>query len=277
MKAPYPSRPTKKMDGSSDESTHEVSDESKVNSRNLQCDGLGCNYRTNRISDLKRHVSDKHDALTKPQICCGQELKDRWSLDLHRDLVHRRAGIGPPTYKCPLCASRFPRKSLLVRHMCVHNGKKLLFRCDICAYGTSHKSNLKYHKATRHDTMENDSGIGTGHSDHSRPGSAGSGIDVPDDHGCGKAGPIRGPPGNGSISALDLQEAGPSGIQGKPPAARAMVPRSPGRPISLPESPPTARDDDDDEDPAFMQRGRDGAAHAEHAVCPSQGPRGTAG
>ncbi|EEC04361.1 zinc finger, C2H2 type, putative [Ixodes scapularis] len=191
-----------------DNSKPETSDEDNVDTRKFECTHRGCKYRTNKRSNMTRHVNGMHGDIPTPRLCCGQEFGNRFAMEEHRNLMHRRGDSGPPIYKCEKCTKIFGRQGLLARHMCVHTGEKP-FECNVCNYGTSHKSNLERHKAAKHDnvkakpdgqpsndkksSLNEDSGIGTDKSAHSRPASAGGGDDVADQRGCTEAGPKRTP------------------------------------------------------------------------------------
>ncbi|KAG0428356.1 hypothetical protein HPB47_024642 [Ixodes persulcatus] len=290
------------MSRSSDDSNHETSNEDNVDTRKIECKHAGCKYRTNRSSNMARHVKGKHGDLLTPRICCGQEFRNRFAVDTHRDQVHRRDGSGPLTYVCMECAKIFYRQCLLARHMCVHTGETP-FKCHVCTYATSHKSNLTRHQAAKHgivkakpqdpssddeeSSSDEDSGIGSGNSDRSdRPASAGSGKDVAKQRGSTKAGPKRTPlkrqvprrPAKNriwipkiseqhmkdavktaqpvtlrkfssaywNISARDLREAGPSGVQVGGPSEQGLGTHTPNDLVSETESPPTIWDDVDD-------------------------------
>ncbi|CAN7943494.1 unnamed protein product, partial [Ixodes hexagonus] len=169
-----------------DGSDQEANDEE---GRHLHCDHQDCSYRTNRTSNLHRHRVGKHTPLAKPQICCDQVFKDRFSLDRHRGLVHRVAAGEMPCYKCPVCGAVFSRRGLLARHMSVHNGVRP-FACQWCTYRSSHKYNLMRHQASKRcivkqppgqvpnnhgaDGSDKDSGIGTCDSGATRTSSDGS-------------------------------------------------------------------------------------------------------
>ncbi|CAN8008934.1 unnamed protein product, partial [Ixodes pacificus] len=187
-----------------DNCKHKMFDEENVDTRQVECKHPGCKYHTNRSNNMARHVKRMHRDLLTPRLCCGQEFRNRFAMDEHRNLVHRKGDSGRLTYVCTECSKVFDRQGLLTRHMRVHTGETP-FKCHDCTYGTSRKSNLERHQAARHGIVKakpdgppsngkksssnEDCGIGTGNSDRSRSACAGGGDDVADQRGCTKAGP----------------------------------------------------------------------------------------
>ena len=98
-----------------------------------------CRYTTDRRNNLKRHLLTMHQQSSRPLECCGIVFGTKASLREHSMIFHSHG------YVCLYCGRRFCRKALLKRHLSVHNGKKD-FRCHLCDYATSHKSNLERHR-----------------------------------------------------------------------------------------------------------------------------------
>lgn len=98
-----------------------------------------CRYTTDRRNNLKRHLLTMHQQSSKLLECCGIVFGTKASLREHSMIFHSHG------YVCLYCGRRFCRKALLKRHLSVHNGKKD-FRCHLCDYATSHKSNLERHR-----------------------------------------------------------------------------------------------------------------------------------
>ncbi|XP_061170827.1 histone-lysine N-methyltransferase MECOM-like [Saccostrea echinata] len=98
-----------------------------------------CRYTTDRRNNLKRHLLTMHQQSSKVLECCGIVFGTKASLREHSMIFHSHG------YVCLYCGRRFCRKALLKRHLSVHNGKKD-FRCHLCDYATSHKSNLERHR-----------------------------------------------------------------------------------------------------------------------------------
>ncbi|CAF0854488.1 unnamed protein product [Didymodactylos carnosus] len=97
-----------------------------------------CLYKTNRLNNLKRHISTMHQTLNRPLDCCGQQFENKALLREHITNNHRRG------YSCLICFKSFCRKALLKRHQTVHTGEKE-FTCNMCNYATSHRGNLDRH------------------------------------------------------------------------------------------------------------------------------------
>ena len=84
-----------------------------------------------------------HKEIKDKLECCGIYFLNKASHKEHRQKYHSEG------YRCSHspCNHVFARKALLKRHLSVHTGLKD-FRCSLCSYETSHKSNLERHMRT---------------------------------------------------------------------------------------------------------------------------------
>lgn len=77
-----------------------------------------CNYGSNYLSALKRHIMFKHTR-EKPFKCNFCEKRFTMKDDLTK---HIRIHTGEKPYQCPVCLKRFTQKGTLNTHMDVHPG-----------------------------------------------------------------------------------------------------------------------------------------------------------
>ena len=97
---------------------------------------------------LEDHIKKKHpsDVITSTKVTCqhcGRTVTNAKSLRLHILAKHNRQEC---PFKCDICEKKFPRNSLLVRHVSkVHkNCKNEVLRCPTC--GDTLKNELKLHE-----------------------------------------------------------------------------------------------------------------------------------
>ena len=129
-----------------------------------------CPYSSFRISNLKRHMIQKHTEKLKCDIDgCDKEFAHEESLERHKE-THA------PKHACHLCDKKFVRKSYLEQHilkyhcrdtiqtssgfMILHRTakvirKKNLFYCPKCDHKSKLKGNLKQHIHSMHNKPRN--------------------------------------------------------------------------------------------------------------------------
>ncbi|KAI8043047.1 uncharacterized protein LOC128262300 [Drosophila gunungcola] len=117
---------------------HEESHSNPMESKSYGCPV--CVYSTDKVSNLKRHVSTKHPG-------AQDRLPESPSLD-------RSAKI-----QCQVMGCRYEtnRPYDLKRHMMVHNNPEKshrTYKCSLCTYSSDRKANLKRHHELRHSGIE---------------------------------------------------------------------------------------------------------------------------
>ena len=97
---------------------------------------------------LEDHIKKKHpsDVITSTKVSCqhcGRTVTNAKSLRLHILAKHNRQEC---PFKCDICEKKFPRNSLLVRHVSkVHkNCENKVVHCPTC--GDTFKNELKLHE-----------------------------------------------------------------------------------------------------------------------------------
>ena len=129
-----------------------------------------CTYSSGRITDLKRHMRQKHtEKLKCDSDGCDKEFAHEESLERHKE-------IHSPKLACHLCDKKFVRQSYLDQHilkyhcrntietssgfMLLHRTEKVIrkkncFYCPKCDYKSNVKGNLKQHIHRMHNKPRN--------------------------------------------------------------------------------------------------------------------------
>ena len=87
-----------------------------------------CGHRTYRKAYLKQHIELVHQKKTYNIKCteCDLIFVCQNRMIKHRNLVHF-----PDKYRCPTCHKSFATKTLMTRHMTVHDSEGQ-FECNEC-------------------------------------------------------------------------------------------------------------------------------------------------
>ena len=108
---------------------------------------------------LEDHIKKKHpsDVITSTKVSCqhcGRTVTNAKSLRLHILAKHNRQEC---PFKCDICEKKFPRNSLLVRHVSkVHkNCNNKLVHCPTCGDTFKNELKLREHIDNNHKIEEN--------------------------------------------------------------------------------------------------------------------------
>ena len=87
-----------------------------------------CGHTTNRQIYLQNHVQLVHQKKSFDVKCteCDLVFVDHPRMIKHRNLVHF-----PDKYRCSVCQKSFATKTLMTRHMAVHDAEGQ-FECELC-------------------------------------------------------------------------------------------------------------------------------------------------
>ena len=89
--------------------------------RGYKCEVEGCDFQTEKWSELGKHKKAVHKAkpnCEKPTPCpiCQKVLSTRSSLRIHLDNVHHQSGDCVPVFQCGDCDKEYLSKSQLTEH-----------------------------------------------------------------------------------------------------------------------------------------------------------------
>ncbi|KAF5290076.1 hypothetical protein FQA39_LY14857 [Lamprigera yunnana] len=116
-----------------------------------KCDN--CNYTTSDIVEFRNHKENHIHKCNK----CDYHAPKRQILILHmrkhadEERVLKKLNSYDKPYKCLLCEYASSHKSNLRHHMQIHIGKKCktkMYKCGLCDYTTTHSKSLNLHVST---------------------------------------------------------------------------------------------------------------------------------
>ena len=113
-------------------------------SKEFVCNVENCGYRTNKNSDLKKHMVTHTAEKYFQCVQCGKRFSQNGNLKRH---IH--AHTQKKLYECKECHTAFDLNRTLRTHMRSHTGEKL-FHCEQCGAVFAQKYNVARHKRRYH-------------------------------------------------------------------------------------------------------------------------------
>jgi len=116
----------------------------------LECDWIGCDFKTNSAATLKLHRMRHTGDL--PFVCewpaCEKKFRTNTRLEKHKKAVHEN----DPDFKCdwPECGEAFVRRNYLESHINKVHLNQRPFKCDQCDHSYASSYDLKAHVHQNH-------------------------------------------------------------------------------------------------------------------------------